>query len=929
MKKWTYLVAACMLAGTTPVLTGCIDNDEPTGIEQLRVAKSELIKAKVALVEAEKGKMEAEKLKIEMEAEIARAKAAILDAYAKKQDALAQAAKDSAEYIAQIYDLKIQEEQARVNKSIAEYKQKEAEAEAKYQEALKDIELAKLTLSAEQWSNLAHYTTAVDDAKAELDRYQSYYERHLEAYNDALSAYMSGEGAAIKYQYSLEKAVREDSAAVVAAQEAVEVAEETLAKPIEATAWEEEMSELQAQLDEIARQEADLKVVAAKFQAAHQEEFDAMQDSLDKAVNEYGATVKYEDENGDIQEPSNASVKGLKLSEYKYDAEGVLGGEQATHINFTTFEVDYNYQAYADGLEAIAEGTATQEDLAMNGIAPFVQLQFIDYQIKGVKLFALNDNEKEWAQHDIAVLNQKLKEAQEEYEAAYTEWNTVKNAYNHVSTVTNPTQLPVGATLNEKITAYNTAATANKAAIDALVAAEKTFIEALKKADATATAVTDYANIHTVLEAEVTTQTANVVNAKTVYDARVTALEVLQNDPNATNQQIQDAQKAVDDALKAMEDANTLLAAAQNNLKAIEDANTAYTAAVEVVNGDGTEQNKGTAKLAAEAYTAVADAYVAYVNYIMQKETFDWTTDYLGTVAQIINTQTPDANGNLNVTTIDAAKALEVSQDKMYDVLETLSAEVWGNKWVRIDDNVRILPATKEDVDANIKELYAQGHAGEVLPDYLVQFYYEQDYGLFGETLDLTADLARATSFLNGGDKEIDRIVTEMEAVKAEMQKEIDANTKLVTDLVNGFLTARTAYNQAYQTEVGEELAAINAEKLQLQPVINALKGAIDGYLMANKGQYATPAQNLTEFKLRLEAILAGAQETLLEEEADLEASRADLANYLAGYNTREEAIKTAEDNLARATEKRDAAKEAYDAAVAELQAILDALSAE
>ena len=53
MKKWTYLVAACMLAGATPVLTGCIDNDEPAGIEQLRVAKSELLRAQ-ALVEAAK-----------------------------------------------------------------------------------------------------------------------------------------------------------------------------------------------------------------------------------------------------------------------------------------------------------------------------------------------------------------------------------------------------------------------------------------------------------------------------------------------------------------------------------------------------------------------------------------------------------------------------------------------------------------------------------------------------------------------------------------------------------------------------------------------------------------------------------------------------------------------------------------------------------
>lgn len=52
MKKWTYLVAAGILLGATPVFTGCIDNDEPEGITVLRGAKAELLKAKASVAAA-------------------------------------------------------------------------------------------------------------------------------------------------------------------------------------------------------------------------------------------------------------------------------------------------------------------------------------------------------------------------------------------------------------------------------------------------------------------------------------------------------------------------------------------------------------------------------------------------------------------------------------------------------------------------------------------------------------------------------------------------------------------------------------------------------------------------------------------------------------------------------------------------------------
>ena len=52
MRKWTYLVAALLVGGATTTFTGCIDNDEPAGIEQLRGAKAEFIKANAAFEDA-------------------------------------------------------------------------------------------------------------------------------------------------------------------------------------------------------------------------------------------------------------------------------------------------------------------------------------------------------------------------------------------------------------------------------------------------------------------------------------------------------------------------------------------------------------------------------------------------------------------------------------------------------------------------------------------------------------------------------------------------------------------------------------------------------------------------------------------------------------------------------------------------------------
>ena len=85
MKKLTYLVASLLTTATVGMIfTGCIDNDEPYGIEQLRGAKAELLKSKKALIEADAqyklALAEAEKVK-------AAAEAAKIDAERAKTEA--------------------------------------------------------------------------------------------------------------------------------------------------------------------------------------------------------------------------------------------------------------------------------------------------------------------------------------------------------------------------------------------------------------------------------------------------------------------------------------------------------------------------------------------------------------------------------------------------------------------------------------------------------------------------------------------------------------------------------------------------------------------------------------------------------------------------------------------------------------------------
>lgn len=69
MRKWTYLVAALLIGGSAATFTGCIDNEEPAGITELRGAKAEFIRAKTAYenVLTEIKKIDIEKAQVDLD----------------------------------------------------------------------------------------------------------------------------------------------------------------------------------------------------------------------------------------------------------------------------------------------------------------------------------------------------------------------------------------------------------------------------------------------------------------------------------------------------------------------------------------------------------------------------------------------------------------------------------------------------------------------------------------------------------------------------------------------------------------------------------------------------------------------------------------------------------------------------------------------
>ena len=164
-----------LIAGSSVTFTGCIDNDEPAGIENLRGAKAELLRAKVAVEAAN--------------AALINAQATETLARAKKEEAIAlekQYLAEKQKMENEIQAARDEEEKARLQAAIEETnakleqnklaweaelltsKQKLAEAQKSYEDAMKALELSKEYLSESELAILENVQNQYNRTYANL-----------------------------------------------------------------------------------------------------------------------------------------------------------------------------------------------------------------------------------------------------------------------------------------------------------------------------------------------------------------------------------------------------------------------------------------------------------------------------------------------------------------------------------------------------------------------------------------------------------------------------------------------------------------------------------------------------------------------------------------------------------------------------------------
>lgn len=435
MKKWTYLVAAGLLAGATPVFTGCIDNDEPEGITILRQAKAELISAKKAIAEAEALRVKAEAAKLEADAEVSKAEAELIRAKAElklaeaaQKEALTESQK--AFYAAQIAEIEanIAMIKAQTEEYIANAEAARQAAEDQHQKALIEIEKAKNTLSAEELEMLKTFQTKYDNAANEYNnRYIAYTNAQTE-YLKALADAEEGQQD-IEYKRILEKNVQ-DKQDWVALKNA-------------------ELEEVQAILEEVMGYEPGTLAVQL-------EEAKAELARLAEELNTINIQIAEERIKNDAEYKKQADLQ-REYNLYTSDEEKKIYAEPLT------VQISNRIPGYGPGEYEIIPENELYFWVDKNGSTTIgvndgyiAATNYVNSFIENINKRTMDEDDQAWTQASINEMTAELEGLNKTYEADLATWKMAVAGYN-AGKGTDYSKYTGYATLSENVTTYNAA----------------------------------------------------------------------------------------------------------------------------------------------------------------------------------------------------------------------------------------------------------------------------------------------------------------------------------------------------------------------------------------------------------------------------------------------------------------------------------------
>lgn len=446
IKKWSYVAAMMLTASCGCLFTGCIDNDEPYGITQIRVATANLLEAKKAAVEAEaaaanaevevaKIKAEIEKQRLENEKAAAEAQARINELLAQaeiaKTEAEAAILKAQAEQIAKQTEMEAKERQAQIDRYIAETNDLIRKADQAYEALVYQWEQTKIKDAAAATDALFQ---AVDAA------YQSYMVQ-LKEYNNLNKLYLEANRRLAAFELDLvwnPEGGNDGKGGF----ESPNYDQKTLLETAVADA-QKDIDSFNSSIDRLNNFKDELAQVVSKA-------------GLDELLSQY---KEEQAQNTEDLLKANVEKDAIYLdNKALYDSRITLDNKIAEANAAPIAIAPYTYVPAADlsvlGIgekEIVPQGINYSLDNSYN--YHFYSNEYAN-QIARLKTYLLDENDVAWTTARINELERQLKAQTSVFEADKAAWEIAKKVYNMGNDV-DASALPLETELEAAIANYN------------------------------------------------------------------------------------------------------------------------------------------------------------------------------------------------------------------------------------------------------------------------------------------------------------------------------------------------------------------------------------------------------------------------------------------------------------------------------------------
>ena len=951
MRKWTYLVATLLMAGTTATFTGCIDTDEPEGIVDLRGAKSELIKAQAAvkLVEVEWQKaqvayqelvnkskelsnqyqeydnqMHALDVKLK-ELEVERAQAATEQAKAEAEAKIAEANRNKA-----YWENKMAEEAEIFKAAMLNYQTQTAQAQEAYDNAMKLIEAGKLLLSDGEKAIIDKAQQRLYVASASLEQYYGALKTAQDEYDAAIMAKKT------KTLPQLEAALKIAQLTVERQEKVVKENERLLALADEFSSvnWDAEVKALDKKIQDATTEKS--KAEKKKSEIVNSAEYHKAADvlKLEKdtlgtendaagAKTAWGAYKKASADSLDQCDNFVLKIKAYESEPINAALVELFSRASSTPVGyqngiFSYVASTYKQKDYNDDLKNIEE--AEDPTTVVLTSAPLTTKSQVEAWIKYIDDFGVSGESIAQQQALLQGKKKAADKAAEAYLVGSKEWQVLVDAVSSNGATlkvvptdkdeeNNPSIKTAVKSYNDAITVLGTAITAYNKAYDDLY----------KKAhDKSITDAKDVKYIEGLIP-NIADQEAwnkfnqdkpNATNAEKiakleeiVLPAKATEAKKAAEEYVKTNQQVKDAAIAAGAAAWSGSDEET------ENTKAITDAKNA---AIKAFGGISTALNN---------YATLAQDY--YGQDLKENIALE---DISGKGAFLTDDAEAAGHKKTLKTTISDENFTKLVAVKYDDSiakasLKRLSISTFGNTLGVYDNMGRLTPVTETEVrehaDANNMTINAAS------------------YGLLGAKIE-TADAVKLCEDLIAAKDKLDEVKTMLTEVLTNLEKEIKANDAKMDPFITEAAKMWAAVEKA-QDDVDAAEDAKNAYTADIDAEIISCQSYVDDLTQIQKdlvaqinsitGGTATNPITAEQYADIWKNNVALAEQTLANYQVAVEVAEESIELFKAGKYTLAYNVEKAQLKMDKAQEAYEVALSIYNKALADVKTILETLT--